>query len=572
VPAALLMILLLLYISFQSMTESLLIFSAIPFAAVGGVFALVLRGMPFSISASVGFIALFGVAVLNGLVLIGHYNLLEKENNNPDTASEDDNIEKDIPITGALDRFRPVIMTATVASLGFLPMALANGAGAEVQKPLATVVIGGLLSSTLLTLILLPVVYAMLKSKIKIRPKAGMVLLLILAHTFVFSQNNLLADNNQGVILSSEQEAIDLALKNNLILAKNQVQIEQAKRLLPTAKTIAPTDFFVETPQLYMAPDQSPIWTTIGAQQTFRPKKVYQQNERVLKQNIKVVEAEQAINTHDISHQARQLYGQCLFTKAKLNFLIQQDSLFAEYSRVAHVEYKVGKITALEKLNMERFYQNFTQILRGSVLDNQNALSELSVYLKVPQITLTQAFTPLDTSTIALIDLPIQTYYRENVALQGEKISQQKLATAPQYLVSISQYVFNQWVPPVIRGGVSIPLWKKSYNAALDAANLDYVIAQKEMGNKAFELQAAYQKSVHAMRQSAQEVRYYESIALPQTSEVLKATAKTRQLGDITAFQYLETMRQAFDIQLGYWQSLKNYNEAVLQVLYFSKK
>jgi cobalt-zinc-cadmium resistance protein CzcA len=152
VPAALLVILLLLFLAFGSIKESLIIFSAIPFAIVGGVFALQLRGMPFSISAGVGFIALFGVAVLNGVVLIGHFNQLEKEEGMHNPLRR--------VLKGATDRLRPVIMTATVASLGFLPMAIATGAGGEVQKPLATVVIGGLISSTLLTLVLLPVLYA----------------------------------------------------------------------------------------------------------------------------------------------------------------------------------------------------------------------------------------------------------------------------------------------------------------------------------------------------------------------------------------------------------------------------
>jgi cobalt-zinc-cadmium resistance protein CzcA len=151
VPAALLLILLLLYFTFGNIREALLIFTAIPLAAVGGVWALALRGMPFSISAGVGFIALFGVAVLNGMVLIGRFQQLEREGWR--------DISRRI-LRGVLDRFRPVAMTALVASFGFLPMAIATGAGAEVQKPLATVVIGGLISSTLLTLIVLPILYA----------------------------------------------------------------------------------------------------------------------------------------------------------------------------------------------------------------------------------------------------------------------------------------------------------------------------------------------------------------------------------------------------------------------------
>lgn len=150
VPVALLLIFLLLFFTFNSVKESTLIFTAIPMSAIGGVFALMLRGMPFSISAGIGFIALFGVAVLNGIVLIAEFNRLKKEGMTD---------LHDIVLKATSVRLRPVLMTAAVASLGFLPMALATSAGAEVQKPLATVVIGGLISSTLLTLIVLPCLF-----------------------------------------------------------------------------------------------------------------------------------------------------------------------------------------------------------------------------------------------------------------------------------------------------------------------------------------------------------------------------------------------------------------------------
>jgi cobalt-zinc-cadmium resistance protein CzcA len=150
VPAALMLIFILLFLTFNSVKQSLLILTAIPMAAIGGVFALLLRAMPFSISAGVGFIALFGVAVLNGIVLLAEFNRLRKEGYTD---------LQDIVIKGTAVRLRPVLMTAAVASLGFLPMALTTSAGAEVQKPLATVVIGGLITSTLLTLIVLPCLY-----------------------------------------------------------------------------------------------------------------------------------------------------------------------------------------------------------------------------------------------------------------------------------------------------------------------------------------------------------------------------------------------------------------------------
>ncbi len=155
VPLALAAIVAMLVLVFGNLRHALLVFTGVPLALTGGVAALALRGIPLSISAAVGFIALSGVAVLNGLVLISFMNELRKEGADIDTAVRD----------GALTRLRPVLMTALVASLGFVPMALATGPGAEVQRPLATVVIGGIISSTLLTLIVLPVLYRMVESR-----------------------------------------------------------------------------------------------------------------------------------------------------------------------------------------------------------------------------------------------------------------------------------------------------------------------------------------------------------------------------------------------------------------------
>lgn len=162
IPIALVIILLLLYATVKNVRESLFVFSAIPLAAIGGVWALWLRGMPFSISAGVGFIALFGVAVLNGIVLIGQMNQMQREEKTADKLSASIGVAKLIHhriIESCMVRLRPVLMTALVASMGFLPMALSQGDGAEVQRPLATVVIGGLITSTLLTLLVLPAIY-----------------------------------------------------------------------------------------------------------------------------------------------------------------------------------------------------------------------------------------------------------------------------------------------------------------------------------------------------------------------------------------------------------------------------
>jgi cobalt-zinc-cadmium resistance protein CzcA len=156
VPSALGLIFVLIFFAFGSLRQALLVYSGIPLALTGGILGLWLRDMPFSITAAVGFIALSGVAVLNGLVIISYFNQLREEGKSI----------RDSVIEGSLTRLRPVLMTALVASLGFVPMAIATGAGAEVQRPLATVVIGGILSSTLLTLILLPALYEWVEARV----------------------------------------------------------------------------------------------------------------------------------------------------------------------------------------------------------------------------------------------------------------------------------------------------------------------------------------------------------------------------------------------------------------------
>ncbi len=156
-PIALLAILLMIYAAFGSVGQTLLIFLCIPFALIGGVIGLILNGLPFSISAGVGFIALSGIAVLNGVVLVNYFNQLKSEGKTG----------KDLVINGTLMRLRPVLMTALVAIFGFIPMMLSTGVGAEVQRPLAAVVIGGIISSTILTLFVLPILYSIFENKFR---------------------------------------------------------------------------------------------------------------------------------------------------------------------------------------------------------------------------------------------------------------------------------------------------------------------------------------------------------------------------------------------------------------------
>ncbi|WP_410500982.1 efflux RND transporter permease subunit, partial [Flavobacterium frigoris] len=199
---------------------------------IGGIFFLAMRGMPFSISAGVGFIALFGIAVLNGLVLIAEFNRIKK--------TGETNL-KSIVLQGTRVRLRPVLMTALVASLGFLPMALSNGSGAEVQKPLATVVIGGLIVATFLTLFILPILYIMFEKGIKIKVRKIKSITTIILFGFFFSIQTVNAQEKISI-----DKAIETALQNNLNVKNQKLNSEYLQKLTKTGSDIPNTGIISE--------------------------------------------------------------------------------------------------------------------------------------------------------------------------------------------------------------------------------------------------------------------------------------------------------------------------------------
>lgn len=225
VPVALLLIFILLYSAFNSLTKAGIIFFAVPLSAIGGVFALYARGLPFSISAAIGFIALFGVAVLNGLVMISEFNRLQEESNLS---------LKELIVRGASTRLRPVLMTAMVASLGFLPMALSESNGAEVQRPLATVVIGGLISATFLTLVVLPALYYLI-NRGKRMGKTTVLTVLMLGAVQSFAQT----DSNK---VYSYAELLHVSTKFGLQIEENKKTIQVLEMEARQKVNVSPMD------------------------------------------------------------------------------------------------------------------------------------------------------------------------------------------------------------------------------------------------------------------------------------------------------------------------------------------
>jgi cobalt-zinc-cadmium resistance protein CzcA len=364
-PVALALIFILLYFTFSSVKQATLIYTAIPMSAIGGVFALLLRDMPFSISAGVGFIALFGVAVLNGIVLIGTFNQLEKDG------------MKDIIQRikeGTKIRLRPVLMTATVASLGFLPMALSHGAGAEVQKPLATVVIGGLLTATFLTLFVLPLLYLIFSSKRKF--KIPPVAVLVIA---VFTFNNATAQTTPKQI--NVEDAISTALKNNLELQSQQLNVKSSQSLKKSVFELPKTNFNIQYGQ-YNSINQD-----LGFQinQSIPFPTYYSAKSNLYKAELQESQLQQQATDSEIKAQVQYWFYQLQYLQQTKKQLQSIDSLYNDFVSAAALRYQTGETNLLEKTTAENKRGQLSLLLKQIETDLATAYASLKTLLNTSE-------------------------------------------------------------------------------------------------------------------------------------------------------------------------------------------
>jgi heavy metal efflux system protein len=355
VPVALLLIFMLLFFTFHSFKQSILIFTAIPLSAIGGVFALWLRDMPFSISAGVGFIALFGVAVLNGIVLIAEFNRLKTEGMTD---------IKEIIFKGTSVRLRPVIMTALVASLGFLPMALSQGSGAEVQKPLATVVIGGVLTATLLTLLVLPVLYWFFEKIGKTKPNIPVNVSVIILLMLLPALSNAQTSNSISL-----QQAIDGALKNNATIKAGNYEVDYSKALKKASTDIGKTNVSLQYGQYNSIKTDN----NISISQSIPFPTLFSSQSQLNKAHIKGSELKLQFTQNELINQVKSVYHYLEYLQAERNLLLGQDSIYSSFANASNSRFKVGENTLLEKTTAE------TQLMEIKNLLAQNQ-SNISIY------------------------------------------------------------------------------------------------------------------------------------------------------------------------------------------------
>ncbi len=574
VPVALFLIFALLYFTFNSVIEALMVFVAIPLSAIGGIWALWLRDMPFSVSAGIGFIALFGVAVLNGIVLIAQFNLLEKEGVT--------DIKQRI-LEGTKTRFRPVIMTAAVASLGFLPMALSQSAGAEVQRPLATVVIGGLLSATLLTLVVLPVIYLGVKgfrgSGIKGFGIWVVVTLLTLNSYSVKSQK---IDSSQSVISSSTNpqslispipnislsQLLEQTLQNNQNISISRLEIANNQALVGTGRELQKTSFEVQYGRIQVS-NSNDITFSFG--QNFALPGLYKAQKDVLKGNVLTTEKRANLTKNQLINEVKNIYYQLLNNAQFVKVLERQDSLYREAFRAASLRYKTGETNLLEKVSSETRMREIQNRIQGFKADEEGLYQNLKFLVNNNQEFKIDMNHPpkkvLIINELNTLSNPLLAILKQQNEVSVLQTNLEKARLQPDFRLGIiNQSIEQKYNQNVIQLGVNVPIFKKAQNSRIEASKISRQIAQQQI--KLTETQLTIQLNALKIQyeKSQKSLDYYEKFALPQSELIIKTAAKSYQAGEIEYIEFAQNITQAWQIKESYLSELQTFNQIIINI------
>ncbi|MBO9702963.1 MAG: CusA/CzcA family heavy metal efflux RND transporter [Sporocytophaga sp.] len=571
VPIALGLIFILLYFTFDSVKQSILIFTAIPLSAIGGVLALNLRDMPFSISAGVGFIALFGVAVLNGIVLIGEFNRLK-------SSGLTDLYE--IVRKGTEIRLRPVLMTALVASLGFLPMALSQGAGAEVQKPLATVVIGGLISATLLTLLILPILYIFSETGFKRISPAAMTLLV---SVFLFLSGNNAEAQTAPLSISLEQ-ALQMAHEQSNSIKSAQYEVAYNKALKGTSTEITKTNATLMYGQYNSFYNDNNI--TLSQDIPFPV--VMHRQAQYYKATTKSAEYNLAVIQNDLDYKIKVAYYNLRLAKSRMQLQLKLDTLYSNFLNAADLRLKTGETNTLEKATAQsQFYENRTYITQVNA-DIKIYETQLQTFLNSGE-PVTSIESSLDKRTLilmedtnAIVSNPSLNFFQQQVEVANANKTLQKARLLPdinlgyfsQTLYGATDYKDVSLVAGKrqrfqgVMVGVSLPLWIKPQMSRIKAT--DASVNAAKTSHKAFErnLQGEYENAYQQYEKYKISLEYYESNVLP-TAQVLENSAwKNYRTGNIGYLEFSQGIARAVAIEQGYLNALNQFNQSIIVIEY----
>ncbi len=558
VPIALLLIFILLYFAFDSVKEALIIYSAIPMSAVGGIILLYIRDLPFSISAGVGFIALFGIAVLNGIVLIEEFKELK--------AHGIIDINKRI-LMGTKNRLRPVLLTASAAALGFLPMAISTSAGAEVQRPLATVVVGGLISATALTLIVLPVLYALFDRKghfpkVKIPATLLVTVLLIALPALGYSQNKSI----------TVDQAVEIAIQNNLGLKASAQRIDQSEQLIGSSIDINKTEVYFNKDAANIAPNNQPL-NTWGVSQTFQFPTVYGAQRKVMQGKSQLTKDQYLMDRRMVTKEVQKVYYEIVYWQQMQKNYDYLDSLYTTFELAANRRFEQGESNYLEKLTAQtkkieislQLGQISESIQRNYIVLNQWLQSDSSFTVSSEQLERI-ALIPLDTITH-----PTLGYYSDAMDLSNQLLNMEKQKLLPDLNASVFQGTNNGTGQQSFTGfqvGVGIPLWFGTQKSKIAAAKTGASILEIESDNYKIQLTSSYEALQSDLSQLEKELSYYENTGKKLSTETLFHANKAYQGGEINFLQYTQLLENSKSIESNYLNSLFKYNTTVLEANY----
>lgn len=560
VPIALFLIFILLHFAFGSIKEALMVYSAIPLSAVGGVLFLWIRDLPFSISAGVGFIALFGIAVLNGIVLIEHFKELKHQG----MTDMDELILK-----GTTDRLRPVLLTAAAAALGFLPMAISSSAGAEVQRPLATVVIGGLFTATILTMIVLPILFKVLaekefkKPKFKSRKKSSYIILFLLSTSFSFSQNT-----------NPELESlITKALENNKGIKAAQLQTEKVKATIKTANTFDKTNIYYSYDQNNLATNNVPL-KVFGVQQRFAFPTVYGAQKNVYASEYEREKANYDIQKNKLSLEVSKVYEHIVYLQHQEKLYHYLDSLYQNFSKASDRRFELGETNYLEKITAQSKFRQIRSKLsqidmeKKSQYEILNSLVQSEEKIEVKKIQIEPLNNLTNTSSRSLYN----TYLESVTKNYKSQISLQKQHWLPDVNLDYFQGK-NTGLSESLYGfqvGLAVPILFSGNVSKTKVAELELQSWEQQKQNEEQKIDKYITQKNNELAKNQEAINYYNQYGKKLSEEIIKVANSSYKNGEIDFFQYIQSLENATTIQVEHLDTVLEFNKVQLDLQYIN--
>lgn len=558
VPIVLVLIFVMLYFALKNYKDALLIFTAIPFSAVGGVFLLWIRDMPFSISAGVGFIALFGIAVLNGIILVEYFKDLQNDNRE---------LNKDNIIEATLDRLRAVLLTASSTALGFLPMAISTGAGAEVQRPLATVVIGGLITSTLLTLIILPVLYYIFEGKSKkVKMPKTTILVILFGLGGVFSSQ---AQNPELDQLKAEM------LANNKGLNASKLNINRAEAAEGQAFTFDKAQIYQNYDEAEIDPIANRPLYQWGIIQNFDFPTVYNSRLKLNKVTTELAETSYSIEERLRLKNLEISYMEYSIIKEKLQIYSYLDSIYKDFSRMARRKFEEGESSYLEKITAQSKQKQIEAQLvkvRNELVNSSNQIRtivqsdvELSIEGETPhRLTLNNLNSIENLPDFVLSELQTQQ------AKRSEQLAKNELLPG----ISASYFMrSNSSIDKNFEGyqiGLNIPLLFFGNQSKIKARQLENEMMAMAQQETKIQLEQKQRTLINSLSSQDESLATFENGQLKVADEIFKTANLSFKNGEIDFFRFVQSLETAQQIKLEYLQQLMDFNATVISLNYLT--